>query len=882
MVLSSGSKLGPYEIDSLVASGGMGEVYKARDTRLDRIVAIKVLRPHLAGSNRGARFEREARLVSQLNHPHVCTLYDIGRTGDTDYLVMEYLEGQTLAESLQRGPLAVDQTVKVAIEIASALDAAHRRGIVHRDLKPGNVMMTKNGSKLLDFGIAKVAAAETATTADTLSVEGALIGTLHYMAPEQLEGREADARSDLFAFGCVLYEMLSGTRAFTGASQSSVIAAVLEREPQPLARTQPLTPPLLERVIATCLAKNPDERWQSASDVKRQLEWIAADAVAGPSVRNQDPARPRRNTTTRTLLMVLAASATVAVSAWWAPWRRPASAPVRQTRLELSTPPTGERREASVAISPDGSAVTFVGELDGQSVLWLRPLDGVARPLEGTVGAVDPFWSPDSRSLGFFAEGKLKRIDVNGGVPQTLANALDEKGGTWSRDGTIVFAPHQLSPLVRVVPAAGGALTPVTRLLAGQNGHLYPKMLPDDAHVLYYASGSADTQGVYVSGLDGSSAKRLLTGTSPAVYVPTGYLLFVRDDVLLAQAFDLSTLELHGDTVRIAEKVAKGPFNVPSASASSHGDIVYRGGSSGRARQLTWLDRSGKTLKLVGAPDTARSRSGEPLSLSPNGSKVAVTRVVDGKSDVWLVDLARDGVMNRLTLGGSESLALWSRDGQHVLHASTRNGHFDIYSASADSDRDDPFLLLPRHQVPSALSSDGQVLLFMTADDNQNLDENTHLDLWGLRAGPGEKPFPVVRTPLEDMNPVFGPGDTWIAYQSLVSGRYDVYIRPFPTDQGVAVPISTSGGAQPRLRRDGKELFYIAPDQWMMTVPITVSSNGRSVEPGAPTRLFRTKIGEPEAGQREYDVTPDGQRFLFDCPVDQRAAPLVVIQHWRP
>ena len=511
MALDPGTHLGPYEILSALGVGGMGEVYAARDTRLDRVVAIKVLRAHLADDpQRRARLEREARLISQLNHPHICALYDVGHDAGTDYIVIEHLEGQTLAERLHKGPLPIAQALEAAIQVASALDAAHRKGIVHRDLKPANVMQTRSGAKLLDFGIARMTlATPTAaepTAAPTLTAEGAVLGTVHYMAPEQLEGRDADTRSDLFAFGAMLYEMLTGRRAFAGESQAKVAAAVLESEPPPIASIQCPIPPALEHLVTTCLAKNPDDRWQSASDVKRQLEWIAASglSVAQPTISGSHSGS--RATFLRNSVIVALLVALVVVSGLvWALWKRPpaSSGVVRETRLEISTPPTTTSQQASLAISPDGLVVAFVADSPSGSVLWLRPLSGAARPLDGTVGAVLPFWSPDSQSLGFFADGKLKRIEVKGGAPQILADALDPHGGTWSHDGSIIFTPHQLSPLVRVA-AAGGPMAPVTRLAAGHIGHLYPQVLADGAHVLYFAAGGPDVQGVYVARLDGT------------------------------------------------------------------------------------------------------------------------------------------------------------------------------------------------------------------------------------------------------------------------------------------------------------------------------------------------------------------------------------------
>jgi eukaryotic-like serine/threonine-protein kinase len=893
-----GAHFGPYEIQSLLGAGGMGEVYRARDTRLDRVVAIKVLAGGVAdGSHRRERFEREARAISSLNHPHICTLYDVGHQEGVDYLVMELLDGQTLADRLAKGPLLLEHALQYGIQIVDALAAAHRRGFVHRDLKPANIFLARSGgptgppiAKLLDFGIAKAIGDEidrrvrlqpdvAPTAPPTLTADGTLLGTVQYMAPEQLEGREADARSDLFAFGAVLYEMLTGRRAFPGESQSKVIAAVLDSEPPAIATLQPLIPHALNHVVTTCLAKNPDDRWQNASDVKRQLQWIA-EGERPPARSPTDASESRNGAPARRTVAVASLVALVAGGAMtWAIWMRHPVAPVpREMRLEISTPPTVRR--ASLAMSPDGLTVAFVADSDGLSALWMRPLNGVARPLAGTVGAVLPFWSPDNHSLGFFADGKLKRIEVNGGAAQTLADALDPKGGSWGRDGSIIFTPHQLSPLVRVA-AAGGAPLTVTRFATGHTGHLYPQVIADGTHLLYYVTGSPDVEGVYISKLDGTSSKKLLEHSSPAVYLPTGYVLFIRDDVLLAQALDLGKLQLTGDAISIADRVAVEDFNFPAASASNNGDIVYRGLAAGSAYQLTWVDRSGKTLKQVGSPDSAKR--GGSVSLSPDNHRAAVVRRLGDNADVWLLDLERGGAMSRFTLGGKEGGPLWSRDGLRVAYASTRNGVLDLYAESVDGGHEETLLLTHEKKAPAEWSPNGRVLLYLNADSNLDEARNTHLDIWALPIGSGEKPFPVVRSPYEDINPQFSPDGTWLVYQSNVSSRYEIYVRPF-RGAGAPIPVSTDGGTQPRLRRDGKELFYLALDRWMMAVPIAFPSGGRSVQAGKPVRLFQTKLGGPSSGyeQRQYEVTPDGQRFLFDVAVEPSSAPIVLIQNWRP
>ncbi|MGH9317449.1 MAG: protein kinase domain-containing protein, partial [Thermoanaerobaculia bacterium] len=565
MTISPGSRLGPYEVLSPLGAGGMGEVWKARDTRLGRAVAIKVLPSHMSASPEvRQRFEREAKTISQLSHPHICALHDIGREGETDYLVMEYLEGETLTDRLVKGPLPLEQTLRFGVEIADALDKAHRQGIVHRDLKPGNVMLTKSGVKLLDFGLAKAMApaapAGSLTALPTqqgLTQEGTILGTFQYMSPEQLEGKEADARSDIFAFGAVLYEMATGRKAFSGSSQASLISAIMTSDPAPISSVQPMSPPALDRVVKTCLAKDPDERWQNAHDLMGELKWIAGlgsqAGVPGPPVaRRRSRERLAWGMMTVTLFVALAAAVAAVVRN-----AHRAAMLERPMRSSIVLPEKSALRAA--ALSPDGTRVVFVArDSSGKNLLWIRPLDSLAvRPFPGTENPSFPFWSPDSLFVGFFADGKLKKIGASGGAPQTLCDAPINRGGTWNREGVILFTPVPDGPLYRV-SASGGLPTPVTRFdpSRGETSHRWPFFLPDGRHFLYHVAsfgsgGQVEKMGIYVGSLDSKEEKFLLRANSSVAYAPPGYLLFLRDRNLLAQPFDAQRIRITGDPLPV-------------------------------------------------------------------------------------------------------------------------------------------------------------------------------------------------------------------------------------------------------------------------------------------------------------------------------------------
>jgi eukaryotic-like serine/threonine-protein kinase len=863
----------------------MGEVYRARDTRLERTVALKVLPAHFASSpERRQRFEREARAIASLNHPHICVLHDVGQQDGVDFLVMEYLEGETLADRLKKGALPIDQVLRYAIEIAEALDRAHRHGIVHRDLKPGNVMLTKSGAKLLDFGLAKLRAPETPVSAASqlsalatgdkpLTAEGSLVGTFQYMAPEQLEGKEPDARADIFAFGTLVHEMATGQRAFKGKSQASLIAAILASEPTPISRLQPLTPPALDRVVATCLAKDPDERWQSAHDLARELKWIQ-DGGAAPSVAPV-AARSRRGERVAWAGAVLvAAMAGLAVSRW----RDATHEPLRVIQSTLLPPPNvALNLESSPVLSPDGRRIAFMarGE-DGRHRVWVRALEAVgAQPLAGTEGANDPFWSADSRSLGFFADGKLKRIDAAGGPPQVVCDASTGRGGAWSREGVIVFAGQLGTGLLRV-SASGGVPAPATRLDATshETSHRWPFFLPGGRHFLYTvlrAGGGPEKDAVFVGTLDSDERRQLVAARSNAVYAPPGHLLFVREVTLMAQPFDAVRREVTGDAVPVADPVCIFPIVALAAfSASETGLLAYQACTARGSSQAVWFDRAGRQSETGIAAGQIGS-----LRLSHDGRRVAF-RLDDrqGRGDIWIHDLARR-VSSRFTFDPAHEFnPVWSPDDTRIVFSSYRTGSGDLYQkATAGGDAE---LLYGSNNFKAAFdwSRDGRILIF------GEFGSTTRQDLWALSL-PERKATPVLQTEFFENAGVLSPDGRWLAYHSDESGRPEVYVQPFP-GVGSKWRISREGGFYPLWRGDDKEMFFTTDDGKVMAVDVT---SGATFAAGDPKPLFTARFKHSSARalvSRDYDVTSDGQRFLVAvAPVDEVVPPITLVQNWQ-
>ena len=881
MTLSAGARLGPYEILAPIGAGGMGEVYRARDGRLGRDVAIKVLPEHLSSSEElRQRFEREARTISQLSHPHICSLYDVGTEAGHEFLVMELLEGETLADRIARGPLPVDQVLRYGIEMLDALDRAHKSGIVHRDLKPGNVMVTKSGVKLLDFGLAKLqplgpAGALSGITSlptvtprsQPLTSRGTILGTFQYMSPEQLEGREADARSDLFAFGCVLFEMATAVKAFSGKSQASLIGSIMNAEPPPISSLQPMAPPALNRVVSGCLAKDPENRWNTAHDVMLQLQWIAE---GGSSAGLPAPVAARRKSRER-IAWIAAGLATLAAAALAVGFVRRTPPPSRVMRFEIPAP-EGVTAIDSPRISPDGQTIVFnATDSNGRSQIWVRPMNSVsARPLPGTEGTTRPFWAPDSRFVGFFAEGKLKKIEIGGGPPQKICDAPTGSDGTWSQDGVILFDGRTADPIYRV-SAAGGtptiAMTPDPK--RNETQVAWPEFLPDGHHFLFMAFHLKTGENSYrVGTLDSKDSTSLAPAQSLVTYAPPGHLLFVRDKTLVAQPFDTARRKTAGEAVPLAEHVGATGLGLARFSASRSGALVYRTGESGS--RLVWTDRAGKELGTVG-------ESGDyvDFALSPSGERllVEINDPGTGKSDLWMRDLAR-GTSSRFTFDpGDETSPLWSPDGKTIVLSSNRSGAFDLYSkAASGGTTETPLLSGGDFKFATDWSRDGRYILY------QLRTKKSGFDIWVLPTFGDRKPIPLVQTPFGESKAVFSPNGRWIAFQGNESGRTEVYVQAFPTAAG-KWQISTQGGREPAWSADGQQIYYGDPTSHLMVVDVAEKSD--TVEAGIPRPLFQARLQTGVLVRTHYVPTADGQRFLFLAPLGHEAlTPTTVVVNW--
>ena len=883
MPLTTGSRLGPYEILAPLGAGGMGEVYRARDTRLERTVAIKVLASHLATSPEvRQRFEREARTISQLSHPHICALHDVGREGDVEYLVMEYLEGDTLADRLAKGPLPIEQTLRFGVQIADALDKAHRQGIVHRDLKPGNVMITKSGVKLLDFGLAKtferslagvnLTAIPTLMGNRNLTQEGTILGTFQYMAPEQLEGKEADARTDIFAFGCVLYEMATGKKAFSGESQASLIGSILHNEPAPVSTIQPTTPPALDRIVKTCLAKDPEDRWQSAGDVGKELRWVAE----GPQVGSAVIALPRR--TWRDSLPWAVAGLLLLAALFLGNVVRQVRTvkPVRAMHSYLDPPEktsfriTGDEA-APVVLSPDGERAAF----GAGGKLWVHSLStGGIAPLTATEGGKFPFWSPDSRSIGFFSDGKLKVLEASGGPARTLCDAPNSRGGAWGTGGVIAFTPDFRSGILRV-PASGGAPTPLTHVggVTRHTTHRWPSFLPDGKHVIYLAANHANPRseenGIYVVSLDGGKPRRLISSNDSAQYA-SGWLLSVRDANLMAFPFDAKQIEITGQPLRVADDV-NFDFGVwrGSFTASENGVLAYQVARGEKGGRLTWFDSSGRRI----APVAEKSEAYAP-EMSPDGRRVAVV-IGDPNNDIWVYELER-GVQTRLTTDAQVQISpVWSPSGAEIVFVQGLRGgrpDFVLGTVAADGARKPKDIFSSKERIEvSDWSPDGRYLLV----DKGNLGAT---DVWAMPIADPSKGFPLVQSQFLERSGQFSPDGRWVAYTSQHSGRDEVYVTPFPSG-GTRWQVSGSGGTQPRWKPDGRELFFVSADDDLTAASVDGSGARFEVKEVRPLFRVSTYLG-PRVGLYGYDVSADGKRFLVNYAGETSVPRVALVVNW--
>ena len=879
MALAVGTQLGSHEIIALLGKGGMGEVYRARDLKLKRDVAIKVLPEEFTkDADRVKRFQREAEVLASLNHNNIAGIYDLQEANGWRFLVLELVEGETLHDRLKKGPLPIGDALNIAQRICEALEAAHEKGVVHRDLKPANIKLTPDGDvKVLDFGLAKIREGEATdpnlshspTMMTASSMPGMILGTPAYMSPEQARGQNVDRRTDIFAFGCVLFEMLTGQPVFGGEDLMQTLTRVITSEPNwSLLPTN--TPDAVGRLLRRALRKDPRQRLGDIRDARIEIE----DA---PNEETPDTAVPVTTRSARLPWLVAAAMAVAAaVIAIYFMRSTAENGSGEVMRLDIATPFAATPFE--FALSPDGRYLVFVGAAespDNQQRLWLRALDKTeAKPIPGTEGADYPFWSPDSHSVGYFAFNKLYRVDISSGSPQALADGVQGRGGTWNTDGTILYAPGTSTPIFRI-KASGGDPVAVTRVSGQQTGHRFPQFLPDGHHFLLFATGSSDSAGIYLASIDSGEPKRLTASDTAGSYLPSGYAVFIRHGALVARRLDLVRGELTGDEVTLADPVAYDTgFNIGGFSVAREGRVAYRA-SAGSRRQLRWYDRTGRATAAA-EPDSNNLAFPE---LSHDGRRVAVSRTVLGNQDIWILDLLRNSFTRLTSDPAVDQYSSWSPDDMQIAFQSNRKGTFNLYRTSAGgSGADEEILETPKIKSVGDWSKDGRFLLYAEADPA------TGRDLWvlDLNANP-RMPHEFLRTRFEERNGQFSPDGHFVAYETNESGRFEIVVQGFP-NPGPKFPVSTNGGTEPRWSSEGKELYFISPDGKLMAAGVTFK--GQTIEAGKPSTLFSTHIvgggtGRDIYNRHEYAVSHEG-RFLVNEQIDDYPTPITLILNWKP